>query len=218
MTPELLASVMAHARAESPREAAGVILAIKDQAVFVPVRNISTDADRVIWDPACLAAAEDRAPVIGFIHSHPGGPLMPSPADLDGQEASGLPWWIVVPETGEWTRFGAPDISGRRFCWGVQDCFTLASDILGGLPEVARDPGSFVGLFASEPERLGFREVPHAAPGDVLLFGVHSTRANHCAVYLGDGRMAHHLPGRLSVVENIGGWAPKILRTMRRAA
>ena len=218
MTPELLASVMSHARVEAPREAAGVIVVERDRPVFLPVRNISTDPDRVIWDPAGLAAAEDRAPVIGFIHSHPGGPLMPSPADLDGQEASGLPWWIVVPETGEWIRFGAPGISGRRFCWGVQDCFTLASDLLGGLPEVARDPGGFVGLFESEPERLGFREVPHAEPGDVLLFGVHSQRANHCAVYLGDGRMAHHLPGRLSVVENIGGWAPKILRTMRRAA
>ena len=41
MTPELLESVLAHARAESPLEASGVILAIKDHAVFVPVRNIS---------------------------------------------------------------------------------------------------------------------------------------------------------------------------------
>lgn len=216
MTPELLAAVLAHARVEAPREAAGVIVVEKDYPVFLPVRNISDDPDRVIWDPAGLAAAEDRAPVIGFVHSHPGGPLMPSPADLDGQEASGLPWWIMVPETGEWIRFGVPEIQGRRFCWGFQDCYTLASDLLG-LPDVVRDPGSFVGLFESEPERLGFREVPHAAPGDVLLFGVHSQRVNHCAVYMGDGRMAHHLPGRLSVVENIGAWATKILRTMRRA-
>ena len=216
MTPELLAAVLAHARAESPREAAGVILAIKDQAVFVPVWNISTDADRVIWDPAGLAAAEDRAPVIGFIHSHPGGPLMPSPADLDGQDASGLPWWIVVPETGEWTRFGAAPTVGRPFAWVVQDCYTVASDLLG-LPDFVRDQETMATMFETQPDILG-REVSHAAPGDVLLFGVHSQRANHCAVYLGDGRIAHHLPGRLSVVENIGGWATKILRTMRRAA
>ena len=83
---------------------------------------------------------------------------------------------------------------------------------------MARDPGSFVGLFESEPERLGFHQVEEPRLGDVILFGVHSQRVNHCAVYMGDGRMAHHLPGRLSVVENIGAWAPKVLRTMRRAA
>lgn len=217
MTPELLASVMAHARVEAPREAAGVILAIKDQAVFVPVRNISEDPDRVVWDQVGLAAAEDRGPLVGYVHSHPGGRAVPSPADLDGQEASGLPWWIVVPETGEWCRFGAALPWGRPFAWGVQDCLTLASDILGDFPEVIRDRETFVGLFETQAARFGFREVADPEPGDVLLFGVHSTRPNHCAVYLGDGRIAHHLPGRLSVAEPIGAWATKILRTMRRA-
>lgn len=216
MTPELLAAVLGHARVEAPREASGVFLAVKDQPVFVPVRNISEDPDRVIWDPACLAAAEDRGPVVGYVHSHPGGPLMPSHADLDGQEASGLPWWIVVPETGEWIRFGAAPIQGRVFAWGIQDCYTLAADLVG-LPEFARDRESFVDLFRSKPMRLGC-EVHEPRMGDVMLFGVHSSQANHCAVFMGDGRMAHHLPGRLSVVEPIGSWAPKVLRILRRSA
>ena len=216
MTPELLADVLAHARVEAPREASGVILAIKDHAVFVPVRNISEDPDRVVWDQVGLAAAEDRGPLVGYVHSHPGGRAVPSEADLEAQEATGLPWWIVVPETGEWIRFGAAPTVGRPFAWGVQDCYAVASDLLG-LPDFVRDQETMATMFETQPDILG-REVTHAAPGDVLLFGVHSQRVNHCAVYLGDGRMAHHLPGRLSVIENIGGWATKILRTMRRAA
>jgi len=71
----------------------------------------------------------------------------------------------------------------------------------------------------------GFREIPGAdlLPGDSVLFSIRSTVANHAAVYLGGGKILHHLatskqgydPTRLSTVDDLslfGDIPKKVLR------
>lgn len=222
MTPELLGRVLEHARAEAPRECCGLLISIKgDLAEYVPCRNIAEGEDEFRIDPSDWAEAEDRGHVLGVVHSHPGGPVTPSPADLAGQEAMGLPWWIVVPGTSEWARFGVSPLEGRVFAWGVEDCFSLARDYFGGLPDFARAPGFWLDrdLFGDCAPLAAFYPVKgDPEPGDVLLFAIKSETRNHCAVYLGDGRILHHMPGRLSAAEPIGPLVHALKTTMRRVA
>lgn len=222
MTPELLGRIFEHARAEAPRECCGLLIAAKDSlAEYMPCRNIAAGEDEFRIDPSDWVEAEDRGHVLGVVHSHPGGPLTPSPADIASQESMGLPWWIVVPGTSEWMRFGMSPMEGRVFAWGVEDCFSLARDHFGDLPDFTRAPGFWRDrdLFSDCAPLAGFHPVKgNPEPGDVLLFAIKAEVQNHCAVYLGDGLILHHLPGRLSVAEPIGAWIQCLKTTIRRAA
>ena len=218
MTPSILAQILAHARSEAPGECCGLLVTgLDSDALYRPCRNIGS-VDRFEIDPADWAAAEDTGRILGVVHSHPGGPMEPSDADLDEQERTGLPWWIV-DLGGNWIRFGAAPLEGRTFAWGVSDCYTLAQDCLGGLPERLRERDFWL---HSDPfmdaEGLGFVPIQgEPEPGDVLLFSIHGRGTiNHCAAYLGDGRMLHHLPGRLSVAEPVGAWVRCLHRVVRR--
>lgn len=108
---------------------------------------------------------------------------------------------------------------GRPFVWGKSDCFTLAQDIYREnygieLTNYARYEGwEYDGndWFTEYFEREGFRSVPYTnvykevREGDVLLMAIYNTSqgrgsgvANHCAVYVGNGLMAHHMYGKPS--------------------
>jgi proteasome lid subunit RPN8/RPN11 len=222
MTPALLETILQHARRENPRESCGLLIAegTDSLASYVPCRNLLT-GDFFNLHPEDWAAAEDRGRILGVVHSHPGGEAKPSGADLQAQLSTGLPWWIVVPETGAWARFGAAQLTGRTFAWGVSDCYTLAADWFQGVPDFVREPDFWKtrDLFRGGLERAGFREVHDGPrPGDALLFAIRSGVPNHCAVYMGDGRILHHLPGRLSCQELMGRWVRDVVAVVRRAA
>jgi proteasome lid subunit RPN8/RPN11 len=222
MTPELLGRILEHARTEAPRECCGLLIAAPDSlAEYVPCRNIAEGEDDFRIHPEDWADAEDRGHVLGVVHSHPGGPVTPSPLDLASQGSMGLPWWIVVPETSEWARFGESPAEGRVFAWGVEDCYSLVRDHFGGLPDFTRQPGFWRdrNLFMDGLSVAGFVPVQgDPEPGDGMLFAIKAEIPNHCAVYLGEGRILHHLPGRLSVAEPIGAWVHALKAVVRRVA
>jgi proteasome lid subunit RPN8/RPN11 len=222
MTPALLKLILAHASREAPRESCGLLVSTSGNlAEYVPCRNLSS-LDHFQIHPEDWADCEDRGHVLGVAHSHPGqAQLEPSPWDLEGQAETGLPWYIVLPDSGAWLRFGASPQEGRVFAWGVEDCFSLVSDYYGGMVDFLREPKFWesTDLFRRGMALAGFHErgLNDPAPGDVMLFSIHGNGIpNHCAVYLGYGTILHHLPGRLSRVEPIGAWVRDLVAICRR--
>lgn len=189
--------------------------------------------DRFQLDPDAFVYLEDLgAEVLAVVHSHPNGSANPSMADRVGCERSGLPWLIVGWPSGVFKQLApsgwAAPYEGRTFHHGVLDCYTLLQDWyrrepdLGfELPDIDRDDdwwkpkldgqGCIVepaqDLYMQHFAAAGFVRVQgQPQRHDVILMQVKSDRANHGAIYLGDGTMLHHLAGRLSERTVYGGY------------
>lgn len=102
---------------------------------------------------------------------------------------------------------------GRPFKHGTTDCFGLARDYFNQnfdlqIPNFARpndwwDKG--LDLYVDNFRDVGFRPVlghPREwRAGDAVLMAIRSKTANHCGIFVEDGRLLHHFVGRLSLVE-----------------
>ena len=102
MTRAVLASLIAHAREESPQECCGLLLGRGDEVAEARrARNMaSSPATRFVIDPKdhIDARREGRArglEVLGFYHSHPGGGAVPSSSDLAEASYPGSVYAIV---------------------------------------------------------------------------------------------------------------------------
>jgi cell wall-associated NlpC family hydrolase len=231
MTPELLRLALSYASLAAPAESCGLVVVAQGAHVgdYMPVRNLSTAHDRFTIAPEDWARAEDHGRVAAVVHSHPGQePTVPSEADRVACDLSGIPW-LITGEAGSWTVLhpqGRP-FEGREFCWGLDDCYALVRDWFSAsfgwaLPDFEREPDFWRerDLFSTNLQLAGFRPVEGRTPepGDGLLFNVRGRCPDHCAVYLGNGRMLHQPQGRLSAVEPIGRYAEKLAYIARRAA
>ena len=102
----VLDAIVAHARAAQPLECCGILIGRGDRiTAAVAARNLEASQTRYLIDPgdhirARRQAREAGDEVLGFYHSHPASPPVPSPRDI--AEASYPECvWLIVGLSGE---------------------------------------------------------------------------------------------------------------------
>lgn len=210
-----------HLSSDTSRELCGLVVVIKGRKRYRPCRNLAVEQDFFVLDPLDWAAAEDSGEIIGVVHSHPFCPPTASQADLVACERSSLPWYIYSPYLNQWEEikpmgYKAPLI-GREWVWGITDCWSLVRDWyaeeLGlDLRDWPRPVSSLQfeenPIFDSSWQATGFQEIDltELEYGDAVLMALDSSKLNHCAVYVGDQLILHHVRGRLSSRDIYGGY------------
>lgn len=222
----LYEQVLAHANAEYPREACGVLVRVRPsgELVYVPCANVAPQGaqqDAFEISPRDWSTAEDLGVVEAVVHSHPDASAAASDSDRRACGRSKLAWYIVAVPGGAWQRIepAALPLVGREFCHGKVDCYTLIQDYyeqtLGiQLPDHARVDEWWMhgqNLYLDHFEAAGFVSVGNGVTADIkehdgLLMRVASPVSNHGGVYIGDQAMLHHLYGRLSERTVWGGY------------
>ena len=100
ISPNVIAEMLAHARAEAPRECCGLLIGDGDSvARSVRAKNLDAKATRYLIDPedhfaAIRSARADGLEVIGAYHSHPSSAPVPSATDI--AEANSGPDFLYV--------------------------------------------------------------------------------------------------------------------------
>lgn len=214
-----------HAIAEYPKESCGIIV----NNEYLPHKNLASDPkmdfkiDSSVWP---------RHKIQAVVHSHilteprvvGDPPDCPSGLDMARQIGTAVPWGITLTDgQNGWQPFwfgdqcDIPPFEGRVFRHNVTDCYALVRDWFRKeknvkLPPYPRDPGWWK-LGADGPNLLmrGVKEMKaeevkleDIQPGDVMLFQTDGIKVpNHCGIYVGDGKILHHMYGKLSCTESV---------------
>jgi len=118
---------------------------------------------------------------------------------------------------------------GRPFEHGKTDCYTLIRDFFMdnygiSLTNYARPDNWWeddsLDLYNDNYREEGFVPIEvrpqELRIADCFLMAVNSSKANHAAVYIGQGKILHHLYGKRSQVKMYGGiWRDMTVATLR---
>lgn len=103
--------------------------------------------------------------------------------------------------------------TGRPFRFGITDCYTIVRDFYKNefgitLRNYARydkfweDESLYLKFFKNEDFFLVEDELQF---GDLILVALGASVACHAAVYIGNGKILHHVQNRLSTIDNYRG-------------
>lgn len=198
----------------------------------MPCRNVSeTPEHDFSIHPSDVIMCEDFGEIVGICHSHPDASSKPSYTDQAKasalkEEYPNADWYIFSWPEGDLHQFTPESnvpLLGRMFVHGTLDCYSLVRDYYKTigitLPDFERKNGWWETeqeLYLDNFESAGFSKVCGSAPeelktfepmiGDVILMQIRSKRVNHAAVYIGDGKIIHHMYGKLSKTDVYGGF------------
>jgi len=224
--------IFKHAKQNVYCECCGLVIVFKGRYRYIPCKNLSPLPQTMFFlDPMDWVKAEELGKIVAVVHSHVEGILEPSMADRAACEQTQIPWIICNPNTDEIIQFEpngyvAP-LVGRTYCYGIHDCYTLARDYLKEknipLLEFTRlEPAKafMTGKYGFEDKNykkthLRPIEINELQANDFIVFSM-SKPNDHCAVYIGDQRIIHHLYGRLSSIDIYGDyWIKQTERCFR---
>ena len=216
--------ILEHAQAEDPRECCGLVAVVKGRKRYFPCTNLAdTPDEHFVLKAEDYAAVEDQGEIVAIVHSHPISNPQPSQADRVACAKSGLPWFIINPKTAGSSltfpeQYELPYV-GREFVFGVVDCYSLCRDWYGRefglqLSDYQRRDKFWErgeNLYLDNFHHEGFHQVPFEGLqyGDALLMQLGSMLPNHAAIYVGDQQILHHVQGRLSSRDVLGGYYVK---------
>lgn len=219
---KLLGTINDHVNSSPAKEICGLIISHKRKYQYIPCENIADNANEFIIDPSEFADAADKGTVLAVVHSHVNINPNPSQADLISIERHKLPFLIVNYPLNTWTYteptgYKAPLI-GRQFVHAITDCYALLIDYYK--QELKLDIMDFDrrsewwakgdNLYLENYEKAGFVKVDDLQKHDIILMQVGSQVPNHCAIYLGDNIILHHVMGKASSRDVYGGYWKKI--------
>ncbi len=225
LTESIKAKALEHAKEEFPCESVGLVHVVKGKNRYFKCQNLSTTPDEhFILDPKDYLKCEKKGEIIAVIHSHPKTSPAPSKADMVACEASGLPWFIINPNTETWgsyepNGFKLPYV-GREFSHGIVDCYSLVRDFyerefgiqLNDYNRKDQWWENGENMYLDNFEKEGFKEIKlsNVSYGDLFLMQLESPVPNHAGIYLDDGVVLHHVQGRLSSRDVYGGYYQKV--------
>lgn len=108
--------------------------------------------------------------------------------------------------------FENADYENRPFLHGLFDCYTLIRDYYKRnfdvyLPtNIQRNWEWWAqgeNLYVDNAKDYSFEEVSDIQKHDVLIMKIGSSMPNHGAIYLGEGKILHHLAGRFSTIQDL---------------
>lgn len=209
-------------------EVCGCLLLAKDGGVeILPARNVAKDTEAHFEvDRETMLKALDSGRLRWIYHSHERG-AAPSSHDRMSCDRIAIPFLIVgmdgtldvlMPDV-RWA-----SLTGKEWVLGSSDCLSLALDYFAFVhgidlvrPTMGLWPPRNGDPFTRGFESLGFERVKNedVRASDVLTMRLDWPRANHLAVYVGDGRILHHLQGKLSRVDALAPYENDWVRTYR---
>lgn len=227
--PRLISAIQKHAESTYPEECCGLIVKTARHRRYIPCENTHekpTEFFRISAE--AWADAEDEGEILAIVHSHPDAGPHASSEDLKQCHESGLPWVIMSWPSGEHTittPADTPPLLKRPFIHGSWDCYGLIRDWYKQersieLPNFERTDNWWTrgeNLYVRHYGDAGFySHSGELQPGDIILMQYKADEINHAGIYIGDGKMFHHMYGRLSEVVPYGGmWRERTLLTLR---
>ncbi len=223
LTPALEDEIKAYAQLVGRHEACGYLYLDGGEVKFKGVANVAAEPEDSFVMP------EYPQNAIAIFHSHTNGTDF-SVTDKVMCRKMQIPWLLLTRNRFFLLRPSEAKVSGyagRAWIWGVDDCYTLVQDVYREcldihLMEYPRPPlfdkkGDFIWkrpdwnpyeeYFASQ----GFFRVNEPSKEfDVILMNINSPtgNANHAAIMMdvSQGKILHHLYGRLSEYDFYGHW------------
>lgn len=223
--------IITHLKQEYPYEGVGLIINDK----YYPCDNVAENPENnYVIGVDQYKKMRSIGDIQAVVHSHNDYPHI-SANDMRSQMETLIPYGMFSLKNRTVTRIvwwgdtlEPQQLLNRYFVHGVYDCYGLVRDFFRyhdiTLPNFVREnlwweknntlfEGNFDQCDVVVIDKISIK------PGDIILFKIRGTRencsANHCAVYLGDGLILHHLYNKASKIEPIGGWYKMITQCVR---